>query len=192
MLCQKQTWFPGPVPHSWDDQQIISSFVDSTRRPTQALVITLWKRSTDWDGQGLSLKTLLQATVMDLRHSGFIPGSIRCSGSQIGVEINRHTQTPVNRHLGGTTCCFLQKHLGWGEVRAHLPHSLRAGKHRHWSGNHKHTGSGRYGIAQFNSTNTGMQDKCFSAFRTVSSLTFRHHDSEQQYSKPPFCILTKY
>lgn len=139
------------------------------------------------------MKTLLQATVMDPRHSSFIPGSIRCSGSQRGVEINRHTQTWVNRHLGRTTCNFLPEAPGgWGEVRANLPHSLRAGKHRHRSGNREHTGRGRYGTAQLNSTNTGMQDKCFSAFRTVSSLTFKHHDSKQWYSKPPFCILTKY
>lgn len=140
----------------------------------------------------MSWKTLLQATVMDLRHSGFIPGSIRCSGSQTGwklTDIPKHglTDTLAELHVVSS-----QKHLGRGEVRANLPHSLRAGKHRHWSGNHEHTGSGRYGTAQFNSTNTRMQDKCFSAFKTVLSLTFKHHDSEQWYSEPPFCILAKY
>lgn len=67
------------------------------------------------EGQGLPLKSLLQAMVMDPRHWSSTPGSIRCSGRQTGAEMNRNSQTWVNRHLGRTTGCFLPESPGGGE-----------------------------------------------------------------------------
>lgn len=103
----------------------------STGSPIHAFIVPSWK----WllgrgDGQGLSLKIQLQSMIMDPRHSGFTTGSVRCSGRERGVEMNRNTQTWVNRHLGRTTSCFLPESPGGGE--SNLPHSLGAEQAQVW------------------------------------------------------------